>query len=181
MSARGAMIGMDSTASPDDELMKNPRITYTSISRTRNTAGGMPDTAVDSPSRIVPEMFPLSRRIVTALATPRIRATPTRSAAPFTNSRTMFFSPMPPMIPMATPEHMNRIDSSSNHHPSFMMPRIMMAKVSTNASRASFLLVVNSGMFSRSIAENFSCTRSLWSYTSDFVGSFLILLAYLIR
>ena len=161
MSASGAMIGMDSTASPDDELMKNPRMTYTSMSSTMNTAGGMPETAVDSPCRIVPEMFPLSSRIVTARATPRIRATPTRSAAPFTNSRTMFFSPIPPMMPIATPEHMNRIDSSSNHQPSFMMPRIMSANVRTNASRAIFLLTVNSGMFSRSMAENFSWTRSL--------------------
>ena len=82
VSASGAMIGMDRTARPEEEEMKNPSTINTSIIRMMNRIGFMPLIAFEKNSRIVSEIIPSSRMTLIPRATPTTRATLIRSAAP---------------------------------------------------------------------------------------------------
>lgn len=57
-SASGAIIGIDNVARPEDELIKNPKITKMNIIKMMKIEGFMPSTIDDSLNRIVSETAP---------------------------------------------------------------------------------------------------------------------------
>ena len=129
------MIGIARIASPDVDAMKNPSTRNISITVRAKIIGLIPSTQPDMVYRRVSETLPLVRSMFTARASPQTSATPTRSEAPLMNTSQIFFSFIPPMIPMMTPLTRKRTAICSNHQSSLTTPITMITKVRKKRTR----------------------------------------------
>jgi hypothetical protein len=75
-SAKGAKTGIDRTANPDEELIKNPRKTNIISIKIAKIIFGNPSTDLLKLFNIVSLISPVSKVIFIPLANPTIRATP---------------------------------------------------------------------------------------------------------
>ncbi len=108
-------MGIDRTASPDEEGIKNPStINIKSIS-TINIFPFIPAIALEKKLSIVSEIIPFSNTRLILLATPITNATLIKSAAPVTNWFTNSFSPNFDRNPIIIPVTKNRAVISANH------------------------------------------------------------------
>ena len=99
VSARGANIGIDSTAKPDDDGTIKPRKKKITNSTIINSGPLICCTMEDEKCKIVSEINPLFNTKLIPRARPMMSDTPTRLDAPLTNASTVPFSPRP-YLPM---------------------------------------------------------------------------------
>ena len=87
-SASGARIGIDSTASPEDDGTRKESSVWLSSIRLMKATGASPPSAASRACRMVSVILPASMTTTMPRATPMISATPSRSRAPLTKVST---------------------------------------------------------------------------------------------
>ncbi len=113
--ASGAMIGMATVASPDDDGIRNDSGRNSPNIRLMKATPPRPDTACSAALRIVSVIWPLVMITVTPRAMPMISATPSRSRAPLTKPSTKFVSELRAANPMRIENSRNDAVISGNH------------------------------------------------------------------
>ena len=136
------MMGMDSTAKPDDDGTTKPSRKKISIMTRMKTGPVMPCTSPDDQNSSVSEMSPCSMIRLMPRASPIMSDTPTRLDAPWMNASTTFFSAMPDRNMMMIAMARNEAAICGNHQPWLTTPHTMMGNAATNSTRIAFFLSV---------------------------------------
>ena len=149
VSARGAKMGIDSTARPLEEGTTNPSTKKISSKQITNIGPLMPVTMFDAAFSMVSLIMPSVSTWFTPRARPMMRATGTRLDAPEPKASTIFASPTPSLpVPPMNITRMDKVTNSAaicgNHQPRFMTPMIMMTKAITKITSTIFLRIENS-------------------------------------
>ena len=184
------MIGIDTVARPDDEGIRNDRGRNSRNTTITKATGPRPSTACSAQCRTVSVTPPLFMITVMPRAMPMIRATPSRSRAPFTNASVSSISLSRPISPMMTDIRMKSAVISGNHHHSVgipmpmsshgMTPYIMITKASPNTVRIDLVAGGHGdslGLLPRSMLKCSWLASIMWC-TTDVLGSRLTRSAY---
>ena len=149
VSAKGAKMGMASTAKPLEEGTTKPSTKKMSSRHTTNRGPLMPATRLEAAFSMVSLIMPSVSTWFTPRARPMMSATGTRLEAPAPKASTIFASPTPSLpVPPMNITRMDSVTNSAaicgNHQPRFMTPTIMMMKAATKMTSTIFLRRLNS-------------------------------------
>ena len=139
VSASGAIIGIDSTAKPEEDGTIKPRKKNTTSCAIINRAGGIPVTKWVEKSKMVSEIKPSSSTMFTPRAKPIISDTPTNSDAPLVNEFTISCSLNPDKIITKNAMVKNEAAICGNHQPRDITPHTKIGNAATNSTKITFL------------------------------------------